>query len=506
MAQPFSTHRPQHEDDEDDAPPPYEATAPAVPAAAIPAHTPSAAQPPPAQQQQYPALNPPQGHVYPHQPAYPPAHRPAYQPPPAFGYYPAMAPAPAPPSPHVAYPHYPHQPQYPPYQPYQQYPHYQQPHPPQPQPHYPHQPQYPQYPHYATPQAYPSMPLHTSNGPAPVPYPASSAPAPQASAPPPAPAAAGSGPVIDGTPSSPTITSPPTVSAPEHNLIDFTEDGPSQGVTTVSTLAEAAVPAAPSDLTPGSSSSPPLPPSLAPALVPTTAVESPGLVTHYRCGKCGGSLKSETSVCKRIHTLGLSLAERQVRQATTADLENRRKSHDGTVSSAGVGAGPSTDSFSSSSSSSTAPQQGGGQSSDANSPLPHSPYAAAYAHQQQAFLPQPYQQQQPVYPYPALTAGPANNYGTNHSYLRRAVSVNPVSSLKNIWRELNQTQDYARPRPLLQPVSVPPPGPVMPYASHLGRSNTVCGPTLQPTYAPPPVVPSPPMQPWLAPSAPPSHP
>ncbi|KAF9273547.1 hypothetical protein BGZ68_001404 [Mortierella alpina] len=524
MAQPFTTHRPQHEDDEDEAPPPYEATAPAVPAAAIPAHTPHAAPAQPLsqhqyqyqhqqqQQQHYPALTPPHGHVYPHQPACPPAHRPPYQPPPAFGYYPAMgpAPAPAPPSPHAAphapYPHYPHYPQYAQYSRYPhhpQFPHFQQPPPPQPQSHFPPQPQYPQYPLYAAPQAYPAMPLHSSSGPAlSLPYPSSTAPAPQASAP----AASASGPATDGAQPSPTLV-PPTVQAPEHNLIDFAEDVPSQS-STAPTPTDAAVPATSSGPIPGSSSPPP-PPSLAPALVPTTATEGPGLVTHYRCGKCGQALESETSVCKRIHTLGLSLAERQIRQATTADLEKRRKSHDGTVGSVGVGAGPSTDSFSSASSSSTASQQQQQQqqpqSNDVNSPLPHSQTAAYSQQQQQAFWPQQYQQQA-GYAYPALTvAGPSNNYGTNDTYLRRAASLNPVLSLKNLWRELNQTPEYVRPGVLVHPVSVPPPGPVMYNASHLGRSNTISGPTYAPPPPPPPpmVVPPPPMQPWLAPSAPP---
>ncbi|KAG0312487.1 hypothetical protein BGZ99_009476, partial [Dissophora globulifera] len=151
------------------------------------------------------------------------------------------------------------------------------------------------------------------------------------------------------------------------------------------------------------SSSSPTPTTMANAPAPSatfTPLGAPGLVTMYKCARCGATLESETAVCKRIHALPLSLTEKQIRNATGIDLEERKRSQ----RPSGIGG-----SVQETSDGNRASYEGG-----------------AYS---------------PAYPVPgslttARVVTAANNYGTNDTYLRRTMSVQtPVTALKKLWRD-----------------------------------------------------------------------
>ncbi|KAG0215944.1 hypothetical protein BGX28_007170 [Mortierella sp. GBA30] len=512
MAQPPMTYRP-HFDEDDEAPPPYEATAPETP---VPPAT-SAPTSTSHQNPNYPAQN----IVHNTSPSlYTPQNNgPLYPQRPPLGYYPAMTTAPVPvaaASPMFTAP-------YVLYSPYQQQ-----------QPQYAHYPQYPQYPIYPASQAYPAMPSPPANSPLPLGYPSATAlPSLQPTAPL---SPVGNHPLDVTWPNlehEQSHSSAATV-VPDRNLIDLDEWTGQKGTTASTPMpAEGAVSTTSPVMAPTSSPLSPLPPATMPTpaspTVPpssATTTEVPGLVTLYRCRKCGATLESETAVCKRIHAISLNLAEKQVRQATTADMEDRQRAYNGLTSgaaAAGSGTGLSSSaSFSSSSSSlSHSPRNGATSNGRRSEDMYLSPSRGSNSGGTIAVS--------PSQPYPStMVLGTAeNNHGTNDVYLRRSISVqNPVTTLKKLWRDakkemkyqssMDQRYEFVAPPPLQQQTTttiiVPPPVPapvsVDGTRPGLGRSNTFYTPAYNPAHAPQQMIPSPPaqQQPHLAPSAPPRNP
>ncbi|KAF8924163.1 hypothetical protein EDD21DRAFT_382080 [Dissophora ornata] len=164
------------------------------------------------------------------------------------------------------------------------------------------------------------------------------------------------------------------------------------------------------------------PPESSSSLVPAL----PELVINYKCARCGATLESETAVCKRIHALSAKMAERQVNQATNADLQERRRNYnDMGSSSAGAHTSGDMESMTSHGSSSSLLMEGD---------------APNYNNTQ-------YMYSTSAYPIPTSSphATPENNYGTNASYLRRSISVQaPLTALKKFFRDAKKEVEFRR--------------------------------------------------------------
>ncbi|KAF9435863.1 hypothetical protein BGZ76_005360 [Entomortierella beljakovae] len=208
-----------------------------------------------------------------------------------------------------------------------------------------------------------------------------------------------------------------------------------------------------------SAMSPTLNSAMSPAHIP--AIE---LVTSYKCKKCGAILESETAVCKRLHTPTTLLSERQIRNATKNDLDERtRRDNEAEAQGSSI-----------SSQSSLERSRSCGSSIQSND----SRQDSRRSEEQSTSRP--------------LETVPSheNNFGTDDTYFRT-----PFTAIKKLWRDSNKEaanqRSESQRRSVAHEIVAPPPLPYPVYedSTTLGRSNTYAGsrtrnPPYNPSHAP----------------------